>query len=82
MTDGPLTLVSVITSPSRDRECIAHSRAWHIPTEQVEAFAQAMAERFGPPIHESVSTVGSMVDAADRDADKILFYDPEETPDA
>jgi hypothetical protein len=41
-----------------------------------------MTERFGPPIHESVSTVGSMVDAAHRDADKITFYDPEETPDA
>lgn len=42
--DG-LTLVTVITAGSREPGTAAHSRAWRIPPESAEAFAQAMTER-------------------------------------
>jgi hypothetical protein len=78
--DG-LTLVSIITAPSRDRECTAHSRAWRIPAASAEAFAQAMTERYGPPVQEGLSTVSAMRDVADRAAeDGFLFTSREEDP--
>jgi hypothetical protein len=81
--DDGLALVSIITAPSRGHECTAHSRAWRIPTASAEAFAQAMTERYGPPVQEGLSTVGAMRDAADRAAeDGFLFTGRnEEAPD-
>lgn len=80
MADG-LTLVTVITASSREPGATAHSRAWRIPTDSAEAFAQAMTERYGEPI-EGLSTVGAMQQRAETNAaDGFLFNDPE-VPDA
>lgn len=83
MDDNGLTLVSIITAPSRDHECTAHSRAWRIPAASAEAFAQAMTERYGAPVQEGLSTVGAMRDKAGRAAgDGFLFTSrEEEAPD-
>lgn len=79
--DG-LTLVTVITAGSREPGTVAHSRAWRIPPESAEAFAQAMTERYGEPIVEGLSTVGAMQRRAETNAeDGFLFSDPD-VPDA
>jgi len=67
----------VITSDSLDPEATAHSRAWRIPGELAEAFASAMTERFGEPIHEGLSANGVLsADAAQAERDgRILFVD-------
>lgn len=82
MTDG-LTLISLITTPSRETGSTAFSRTWRIPAESTEAFAQAMTERYGQPIHEGLSTVGKLATEARRavDAGEIMFIDREDTTD-
>lgn len=78
MGDDGLTLVTVITAPGREPGAVAHSRAWRIPTQSAEAFAQAMTERYGQPV-EGLSTVGKMQErAASNAADGFLFTDPDE----
>ena len=75
MSDG-LTLISLISSDSREPGSMAHSRAWRIPHSSAEAFATVMTERYGAPIQEGLSTVASMVAAADTNAEAgFLFTD-------
>ena len=77
MADG-LTLVTVITAPSREPGTTAHSRSWRIPTDSAEAFAQLMTERYGEPI-EGLSAVGAMQKRAETNAaDGFIFTDPED----
>lgn len=68
MAEGPLATVSLIVAPGDGREALAQQRAWAIPAASAEAFAQAMTERYGAPVMESLATVGMMIDASERDA--------------
>ena len=82
MADG-CTLISLITAPDREPGSAAYSRAWRIPTASAEAFAQAMTERYGEPIHEGLSTVGRLAAEARRaeESGEIMFTDREDSTD-
>jgi hypothetical protein len=82
MPEDGVTLVTVITAPDRKPGTAAHSQSWRIPTSLADAFAEEMTRKFGMPI-EGLSTIKSMQDRAERNAeDGYLFTDPEEADDA
>jgi hypothetical protein len=83
MPDDGLTLISIVSSASRELGSPVYSRAWRIHGKSAEAFAQAMTERYGEPVQEGLSTVGATRAAAERNsADGFLFTDGEAGTDA
>jgi len=69
--DG-LTTVMVVTADSDEPDATAYCRGWIIPHASAEAFAEAMTERYGPPIHEAVNTVAALVAKAEQ-SDSVVI---------
>ena len=72
--EGPLAIVSMITSDSGEDDAPAYNRAWIIPPGSAETFAALMTERYGQPI-ESVSTVGATVRAHETGDPSVYITD-------